>query len=166
MPACLFPCSCPRKAQLPGSRPSRLIPSGCIRCCRERYCRHGGCQRKSPGPSRGRSLGHAQSLHRLPLSGWAPPRAIPFTLSSFCFSLICHFPTTTFTPLAPPNQGLRISSLLIGRWACLSHMCPAPPKPKDTSGSPWFYYTVAYSAASDSPSSMTCPTPGMCLWRV
>lgn len=93
------------------------------------------------------------------------PKGLPISHFQSALFSICHFPTATGHP-AGPSQPPGVSVPLIGRWACLSQICPAPLKPKDTSGSSWFAYTDACSAIPDSPSSLTCPKLGKCLWRV
>lgn len=75
--------------------------------------RHRGYQRKPSGPSLKAGLWSGPELSQAPLSGWVPPQAIAFSLPSLRFSLICHFPTATFTPAAPFS--FRVSSSLIGR---------------------------------------------------
>lgn len=97
--------------------------------------RHAGCQRKPLGPSlRAGLLVMQRAFTGSPLWMGSPPPPRPKP---------SHFPflVPNFLLLVTSHQLLslqRVSSPLRGRKACLSPMCPALPKSKDTCGSPGF----------------------------
>lgn len=119
--ACLLACfpSSSRKTQLPISRPfTTLFPQVASGASGEGVARGMAgtwVVRGSPLVHLSRPLSQScTELLQAPLSGWSPPRAILIPLSSTQFSLICYFPTATFTP-AGPCMLQRLSSPLIGR---------------------------------------------------
>lgn len=150
----------------PAPAPPGPPPASSRRCRRRRCCCGngwlGGGRREGPPISR-QALWSPTAPRQAPLSGWGPPRTIPFPISNprCCLSVTSQQPPSILRALS-----LRVSSRLIGRRACPSPMCPAPPQSKDTSGSSWFDYTDACWTVSASAGSVTSPKPGTCPWRV
>lgn len=130
---CLFPSHPGRPGSSPSKPSSRLFPQ----VLQEKVLQARGLSEEPPPPISTRVSWSPTEPSQGSALWVGSPKGPPIShFQSLLFS-ICHFPTATFRP-AGPSQPLRVSSPRIGRWACLSQMCPAPLKPKDTSGSPQF----------------------------
>lgn len=151
--ASLFPSHPGRPGSSRAKPSSRLFPQVLQEKVLLREWQSRGVVRGSPPPISTQVSWSPTEPSQVPL--WVgSPKGPPIShFQSLLFS-ICHFPTATFRP-AGPSQPRRVSFHRIGRWACPSQMSPAPPKPKDTSGSPRLDYTIVCPTASRS--SVTSP---------
>lgn len=135
MPACLFSLFSQEDTAPQLQALHYPLPTGCIRCSRRRYCqrngRHRACQRKPPGPSLGSSRSCPELL-QAPLSGWFPPRAIPFPLSSAQF-VTSHQPLPLLLLQAPVCFKELVPLYLASRTVC--HRSDPPyPSPRTLQG--------------------------------